>query len=249
MRNIKLTIEYDGTNYEGWQVQRHRRGERPTIQQALEQAIPRVVQHAVQVIGSGRTDSGVHALGQVASFFTESAIPARNLMHAINSYLQRDIAVVAAEDAPADFHARYSAKSKTYRYTILNRDARSPLLRDRAWHLRTRLEVDRMLAAAAWLVGEHDFHAFQSKGAENEGSTVRTITRLDVLRRGDLIEISVSANGFLYNMVRAIAGTLVQAGMGKLQPEDVRRILDSKDRSQAGPTAPAKGLCLVEVVY
>ena len=250
MRNIKLTIEYDGTNYQGWQIQRTKRRDAPTIQFALEQAIPRVVQHPVQVTGSGRTDSGVHAAGQAANFFTESAIPAENLIPAINSYLPRDIAVVQAGDVPLDFHARYSAKSKTYRYTVLNREARCPLLRDRVWHLRGRLEIDRMIAAARCLIGEHDFHAFQSKAAESDdGSSVRTVSQLDIAARDCLIEFSVSANGFLYNMVRAIVGTLVQVGYGRLQPDDVKRILDSRDRSQAGPTAPAKGLCLVAVYY
>ena len=250
MRNVKLTIEYDGTNYQGWQVQRTERGNSPTIQLALEQAIPHVVQHTVRVIGSGRTDSGVHALGQVANFLTESAIPPGNLVHAINSYLPHDIAVLHAEDVPLDFHARYSAKSKTYRYTILNRDARSPLLRHRTWHLRRKLEIDRMIAAARYLIGEHDFTAFQSKAAEAEDiSSVRTITQLDVAAHDCLIEFTVSANGFLYNMVRAIVGTLVQVGYCRFQPDDMERILDSADRSQAGPTAPAKGLCLMHVEY
>ena len=244
MRNVKLTIEYDGTSYQGWQVQ----GESPTVQKALEEAIRRVVQHPVRVIGSGRTDTGVHALGQAASFFTSSQIPEKDLAHAINACLPRDIAVLSAQDAPPDFHARYSATGKTYRYTILNRDIRSPLLRNYAWHLRSALEVDKMIAASKHLIGEHDFQAFRSK-ASDEMSSVRTITRLDVARRDSLIEIHVSANGFLYNMVRAIAGTLVQAGTGRIQPEDVKRILDSRNRSLAGPTAPARGLCLLAVEY
>ena len=246
MRNVKLTIEYDGTNYRGWQVQ----GDSPTIQLILEQRIPNAVQHPVQVTGSGRTDSGVHAIGQVANFRTDSAIPAGNLVHAINAYLPRDIAVVNAEDVPEAFHARFSAKGKMYRYTILNRDARSPLLRDRAWHVRAKLDVDRMIAGARFLLGEHDFQAFQSKSAETEEmSSVRAITQLDVAPRDGLIEFTVSANGFLYNMVRAIVGTLVQVGVGRFEPDDVQRILQSRDRSQAGPTAPARGLCLIEVQY
>jgi len=246
VRNVKLTIEYDGTGYQGWQVQ----GDSPTIQLILEQQIPKAVQHPVRVTGSGRTDSGVHAVGQVANFQTESAIPAGNLVHAVNAHLPRDIAVVSAEDVPEAFHARFSAKGKTYRYTILNREARSPLLRDRAWHVRTKLDVDRMVLAARHLAGEHDFQAFQSKSAETEEmSTVRTITQLDIASHDSLVEFTVSASGFLYNMVRAIVGTLVQVGVGRFEPADVQRILQSRDRSQAGPTAPARGLCLIEVHY
>jgi tRNA pseudouridine38-40 synthase len=246
VRNIKLTIEYEGTNYQGWQVQ----GNAPTIQKTLEEAISNVVQHPVAIIGSGRTDSGVHALGQVASFSTSSEIPARNIVHAINSHLPPDVAVLAADDAAPDFHARYAAKEKTYRYRILSRDIRSPLLHDRAYHLRAPLDLDLMKRAARHLVGEHDFQAFQSKSPEAEGkSSVRTITRLDVERCGDLIKFHVTANGFLYNMVRAIVGTLIEVGIGKTDPDEVKRILDSKDRSLAGPTAPARGLCLIEVVY
>lgn len=246
MRNIKLTIEYDGTNYQGWQVQ----GDAPTIQKTLEEAITNVVQHPVTVVGSGRTDAGVHALGQVAGFSTSSEIPAQNLAYAINSHLPPDVAVPAAEDAPPEFHARYSAKQKTYRYTILNRDVRSPLLRNRAYRLRAGLDLGEMKRAASHLIGEHDFQAFQSKSLEAEGkSSVRTITRLSIERSGDLIELYVTANGFLYNMVRAIVGTLIEAGIGKIDADEVKRILDSKDRSIAGPTAPARGLCLMEVVY
>ena len=246
MRNIKLTIEYDGTGYQGWQVQ----GEAPTIQKALEEAVPQVVQHPVQVIGSGRTDSGVHARGQVANFFTASRIPAEKLVGAINSHLPRDIAVLAAEDVAPNFHARYSAKEKTYRYTILKRNVRSPLLRNYAYHLRTQLKMDEMKRAARHIIGKHDFQAFQSKASEAEDrSSVRTITRLDIDKTGDLVETCVAADGFLYNMVRSIIGTLVQVGIGKVDADEVERIVGEKDRSLAGPTAPPQGLCLMEVKY
>lgn len=246
MRNIKLTIEYDGTNYRGWQVQ----GEAPTIQKMLGEAIAQVVQHPVSIIGSGRTDSGVHALGQVANFTTDSAIPAQQLVRAINAHLPADIAVVAAQDVPQGFHARYSAKQKTYRYRILDREVRCPALRNYAYHLPARLDLDEMNRAARYLIGEHDFRAFQSKASEAEDrSSVRTITAADVARSGQLIELHLSADGFLYNMVRAIVGTLIQVGIGKIGADEFKRIIESKDRSLAGPTAPARGLCLMEVTY
>lgn len=246
MRNVKLTIEYDGTGYQGWQVQ----GNAPTIQKTLEEAIPKIVQHPVSVIGSGRTDSGVHALGQVGNFATSSEIPAPNLAHAINAHLPRDIAVVRAEDAAKDFHARYGAKEKTYRYTIFSRDTPSPLLHDRAYHLRAELDLDEMKNAARHLIGRHDFGAFQSKASEKEDtSSVRTITRADLTTAGPLVEFHISADGFLYNMVRAIVGTLVEVGIGKMNAAEFKRIIDSKNRSLAGPTAPPQGLCLMEVRY
>jgi len=246
VRNVKLTIEYDGTRYQGWQVQ----GDAPTIQKALEEAIAHVVQHPVRVIGSGRTDSGVHALGQAANFHTSSSIPAHKLVHAINAWLPRDIAVVSGQDVPADFHARFSAVAKTYRYTILNRPARCAVLRRYAWHVREPLDLAAMRRAAGHIVGRHDFRAFQSKAADETGErAVRNLTRLDIARNGDLVELFATANGFLYNMVRAITGTLVQVGIGKLPPDEMKRIIASRDRSLAGPTAPPQGLCLMEVSY
>ena len=245
MRNIMVTLEYDGTGFRGWQTQKP--GER-TVQTTLEEAVSRVVGHPVRINGSGRTDAGVHALAQAANFHTQSEIPAGRLVHAINYHLPLDAAVTSAREVPPDFHARYSARGKTYRYTILSRDARSPLLLRYAWHVRSAPDIGRMREAAAHLLGEHDFQAFRSKPLVGS-SSVRTITRLDIQPRDQLIEIHVSANGFLYNMARAIVGTLVQAGLGRLQPGDLPGIVESRDRSLAGPTAPARGLCLVEVVY
>jgi len=248
MRNIKLTIEYDGTNYAGWQVQPNG----TTIQQALEQAIAEIVQHEVSLTGSGRTDTGVHALGQVANFHTESEIPAERLVHAINSRLPDDIAIVAAEDAPAGFHARYSAKSKTYRYRVLNRRVRSPMMRNTAYLLQEAIELDKMKEAAECLAGRHDFAAFRTAGSAAR-TTVRNVMRLDIettpRQDGLLIDFYITADGFLYNMVRAIVGTLLDVGRGRFDAGDVKRILESKDRSLAGPTAPAHGLCLMEVHY
>jgi tRNA pseudouridine38-40 synthase len=244
LRNVKLTIEYDGTAYAGWQVQPNG----PSIQGAVQQAIGAITgETGVKLIGSGRTDAGVHAAGQVANFTTGSAIPAGDLVHAINTKLPDDIAVVDAADAPAEFHARYSATSKTYRYSILNRAVRSPLGRRRSHVVRKALDVAAMQAAAAHLVGEHDFAAFQSK--PDGKPSVRRITSLTVDADGDTISITVSANGFLYNMVRAIAGTLIETGVGARDPDDIPTLIASRDRSAAGPTAPPQGLCLIRVEY
>ena len=244
MRNVKLTVEYDGANYAGWQVQPNG----VSVQEVLAKAIAETTgEPRVRLIGSGRTDAGVHAAGQVANFKTTTAIPAAGLMHAINTKLPEDIAVVDAEDVPEEFHARYSAKLKTYRYSILNRPVRSPLARRMCHFVRTPLNADAMRAAAERLLGEHDFAAFQSKPTGK--ASVRTITRLDIEAPPPRIDIYVTANGFLYNMVRAIAGTLIEVGLGKRAPESVTALLESRDRAAAGPTAPPHGLCLMKVEY
>jgi len=244
LRTIKLTIEYDGSNYAGWQVQRTGQ----SVQTRIQEAIAAITgAPAVRLVGSGRTDAGVHAAGQVAHFKSATTIPAQDLVHAINTELPDDIAIIAAQDVPDDFHARYSAKSKTYRYSIVNRAVRSPLERGRAHFVRGRLDVPAMRAAAQALLGEHDFAAFRSK--PNGKPSVRTITRLDVMTAGERIDLFVSANGFLYNMVRAIAGTLIEVGLGRRTPESVAGLLRSLDRSAAGPTAPPQGLCLMDVEY
>ena len=246
-RNVKLTIEYDGTDYHGWQ----RQPNGPTVQQALEEAAERIVEHPVTLYGSGRTDAGVHALGQVASFHTRSTIPADRLPYALNSALPRDIVVLAAEDVPAEFHARYSARGKTYRYSILRRDVAPAVGRRTVYWQRRALDGGRMRAAAPAIVGEHDFAAFQTE-ARGENS-VRTVTRCDVEcraeRGGERLDVHVAANGFLYNMVRAMVGTLLEIGVGRWPPERVAELLEARDRSLAGPTAPAWGLCLMSVDY
>jgi tRNA pseudouridine38-40 synthase len=242
-RNVKLTIEYDGTNYHGWQ----RQADAPTVQQALEEAIAHVVGHAVTLYGSGRTDAGVHALGQVANFHTSSRISAERLPHAINANVAADVAVLRAEDVAADFHARYSAKRKTYRYSIVCRPVRPAVGSAFVhWH-RFALDVAAMQRAAALFLGEHDFAAFESH-SEGEGS-IRTVFRSEWLQDGERLDYYVAANGFLYNMVRAMVGTLLEIGVGRRPPEDVTRLLDSRARALAGRTAPAKGLCLMQVEY
>jgi tRNA pseudouridine38-40 synthase len=247
-RNIRLVIEYDGTAYHGWQ----RQANALTIQQMLEEAIAGLVGHPVRIHGSGRTDAGVHALGQVANFRTTSTIPADRLPHAINAHLPPDIAVLRADDVPDAFHARYSATGKTYRYTLLCRSVRPTLDRTRVYWVRWPLDADAMRRAAALFIGEHDFAAFETEST-GEG-TVRTVTRCDIEAHpeptgGQRIEITVSANGFLYNMVRAMVGTLLQIGGGKAPPERVAQLLAARDRTLAGPTAPARGLCLLSVDY
>jgi len=243
LRNVKLTIEYDGTRYHGWQ----RQANAATIQQELEEGIARVVGHAVTLYGSGRTDAGVHALGQVAHFRTSSRIPAGQLPHAINAAIPADIAVVRAEDVSADFHARYSAKRKTYRYSIVNRPVRPAVGAAFVYWLRLPLDLAAMRLAAERFLGEHDFAAFESHSA-GEG-TVRTVLRSEWLRDGERLDYWVTANGFLYNMVRAMVGTLIEIGASRRPPEDVARLLATRDRKLAGRTAPAKGLCLMSVDY
>ncbi len=243
-RNIKITIEYDGTDYFGWQ----RQPNRATVQQRVEEAIEAVTQARTHVNASGRTDTGVHALGQVANFRTESAIPIEKFPLALNANLPRDIAVLAAEQAAPDFHARFDAKSKTYRYTILNQAIRSPLRERYATRVRPRLDVSRMQAAAAHLMGEHDFAAFQSEAGSGR-SSVRTILRAEIVHVEPIIEFWIEANGFVYNMVRAIVGTLIPVGQGKLTPDEFAAILESADRDRAGATAPPQGLCLMHVKY
>ena len=244
MRNVKITIEYEGTDYAGWQVQPNG----TSIQEMVQRAIGEITGETdVKINGSGRTDAGVHAAGQVANFTTGSNIPADDLVHAINSKLPDDIAIIDAADVPAEFHARYSAKSKTYRYSILNRAVRSPLDRRRRHFVRRKLDVAAMQAAAEHVVGEHDFAVFQSK--PNGKPSVRRITSLTVDADGDEVHITVSANGFLYNMVRAIAGTLIEVGLGARDQDSIAELIESRDRSAAGATAPPQGLCLMKVEY
>lgn len=244
-RNLRLTIEYDGTAYGGWQVQENA----PSIQGTLEAAIRRMANDpAVRLRAAGRTDAGVHARGQVASFYTEANIPPHGWRKGLNSLLPPDIAVRDAVEVGLDFDARRHARGKLYRYTIYNHETRSPLGARQAWHVRTRLDEAAMAAAAESLVGQHDFRAFRAADCERL-STVRDLSRLAVRRDGDWVTIDVQATAFLKHMVRIIAGTLVAAGHHSLGPSDVVAIRDGGDRTRAGVTAPPHGLCLVEVYY
>lgn len=244
MRNIKLTLEYDGENYHGWQ----RQPQVTTIQGMIEEALAKVLQEKMNLIGAGRTDAGVHARGQVANFKTKSNIPLKNLKAALNGLLPEDIVVRHAVQVPDDFHARYDAKSKSYCYTILNSPLPSPFYRKYAYFFPHPLDTAAMKRAAKFLVGRHDFSSFRGAGM-TRGNHIRKVKRLRISTEKELIRLDMEADGFLYNMVRIIAGTLLEAGRGKMVAGEVRRILRAKDRRQAGPTLPARGLCLVKVKY
>ena len=244
MRRIKLTLEYDGTGYAGWQIQPN--GD--TIQQRVEEALEKVLQEQIRIHGSGRTDAGVHAREQVAHFDTLSSLPLGNILAGANTHLPRDIAIIRAEEISPDFHARYSAREKIYRYRILIRETRSPICRNSAYRVSLPINVSKMRIAANILIGKHDFSAFEASGSAIRDK-VRSLSRLDIQEEGEMLEYELQANGFLYKMVRNIVGTLLEVGKGKLSPEDVRVILESKDRTQAGPTAPANGLYLLRVIY
>ncbi len=245
MRNIKLLIEYDGTNYLGWQVQ----PKGPTIQGILEEKLGLLTGETIQLFGSGRTDSGVHALGQVAHFKTRSQMDIRSMQRALNSLLPRDIVIKEIEEAEDGFHARKHSKGKVYEYRILNRNLRSAFHRGYIWHITQKLDLMEMKKATQRLIGEHDFSAFRTVGSPTR-TAVRKVIRAEWKRgRDSLIRFEIEANGFLKQMVRGIVGTLVEVGRGKINAAEFQKILDSKDRKKAGPTAPARGLFLKEVKY
>ncbi len=245
MRKIKLLLEYEGTRYHGWQLQPNE----VSIQEVLEAKLHKITQEKIRVIGSGRTDSGVHAEGQVAHFQTSSAMTPGEFLKALNSLLPSDIVVKKVEEAKPDFHAQISATRKTYRHTILNRDYPSALHCRVAHYIATpTLNVTAMRKAARCLVGRKDFKAFQSAGCTSK-TTLREIYRLSIAKEDDFIRITVDGSGFLKYMVRIIVGTLIEIGWGKRPPEQMKVILKSKDRLMAGPTAPSRGLYLVKVVY
>ena len=245
VRNIKLKVEYEGTNYLGWQ----RQPQGMTIQQALEEAIERITGVMPTVTGASRTDARVHARGQVANFKTESSLPLERLRGALNAVLPRDIVIREAAEATEDFNSRFSALSKLYHYTVWNDPIRPALERNSVWHVRHPLDAELMQQAANLLIGTRDFACFQSANAASE-TTARTVMRASwrTDSPGKLI-FAIEADGFLYNMVRAIVGTLVGVGAGKVSIEQFRKILESADRRKAGRTAPPQGLCLMEVRY
>lgn len=246
MRTIRLVLEYDGTDLCGWQRQENG----PTVQQHLEEVLARMTGAPVAVVGASRTDAGVHALGQVASFATGTAIPLDGFRLGMNSLLPPSIAVVSAEEVAADFHARFSARGKRYRYSIWTRSSRAPLIRHQVWHRGgARLDIGAMRAAAAALPGERDWSAFRAAGCTAKTAT-RRIDAVEVVEAAPYrVEIEVRGNAFLRNMVRILAGTLVEVGLGRIDAAQVGEIVASRDRTRAGPTAPAHGLTLVEVMY
>ena len=243
-RNIRIVVEYDGSRHFGWQLQK----DHPTIQGELQRAVEEITGRKTLVVGAGRTDAGVHAEGQVANFHTASAIPTGKWPDALNAHLPPEISVLSAREVPLDFHAQFAATSKVYRYRVLNQPTRSALERDRAHLVKIPLDVDRMRAAALHLTGTHDFRAFGSEMSRKE-NTVRTILSFSVEDSGSRIDFLVHGDGFLYNQVRAMVGTLLAVGLGRRPPEWVKEVLESKDRSRAGANVPARGLALVEVRY
>ena len=244
MRNIKLTIEYDGKDFNGWQKQPNKLN----IQGEIERAIYNITKEEVDLIGSGRTDAGVHALGQVANFKTNSEISIEKLPLAINSQLKNSIVIKEAEEVDERFHSRYNAKHKTYRYIINNSKCGTAIYRNLEYSYPFKLDVEKMKQASKYFEGEHDFKAFKSSGTSSKNS-VRTIYKAIVKQEGEKIIIELTGNGFLYNMVRIISGTLLDVGLGKIQPEEIPEMIESKDRQRAGKTHPAHGLYLVEVKY
>ncbi|MDP8215506.1 MAG: tRNA pseudouridine(38-40) synthase TruA [Candidatus Euphemobacter frigidus] len=244
MRKVKLTLEYDGTRYAGWQIQKNAE----TIQREVEEALESVLSEKVRVYGAGRTDAGVHALGQVAHFETRSQLPLKNIRDGANTYLPPDIVILRAEEVDLSFHARYNAREKIYLYRVLLRDVRSPLELHRACHIAVPLDVEEMQRGAGYFVGHHDFSAFTASGSSVK-SKVRTISRLDIERKAELLKFEFQADGFLYKMVRNIVGTLLEVGKGKLSAYKIEEILKSGERKLAGPTAPASGLYFLRILY
>ena len=244
MRTIKLNISYDGTDYKGWQLQKNGR----TIQGEMEKAVERIFGTMRRVHGSSRTDSGVHAISQTAHFKTALNVPISKVAVALNAVLPSDISVLNAEEVPSDFHSRFDAKRKLYRYHILNSRQRDPFKERYSWRVPYNLDISLMKKEAAVLKGRHDFRSFQACD-KRERSSVRKIYGIRIKKKQSSIIIDVEGDGFLYNMVRNITGTIVEIGRGYLPPKSMHKILLKRDRSIAGPTAPAKGLFLIQVIY
>ena len=253
MRNLKATLRYDGTDLAGWQVQPGL----PTIQGVLIDALDHITGETIKVVGAGRTDAGVHALGQVANFKTSSNIAARNLRRALNSMLAPRIRIDDLEEVPEKFDARRHAVSKWYRYSILMAEFPDPLLARYCWQIRAKLDTESMQEAAQFLVGNHDFTSFQGSAGKDR-SPIRTVHSLDIGtvpgtypadQISSLLAVDIRADGFVYKMVRNIVGTLVEVGKRKIEPQQLKKVLEARDRAQAGPAAPAQGLCLISVQY
>lgn len=244
MKRVKLTVAYDGTNYCGWQVQPNG----ITVQEVLNQCLSEFTGENIETIGASRTDAGVHALGNVAVFDTEMRMPGDKFSFALNQRLPEDIRIQKSEEVDADFHPRYVKSQKTYEYRILN--CRFPIPTERFYSHFTYipLDVDKMKEAASYLIGEHDFKSFCGTGAQVK-TTVRTVKEIQIEKSGDRITIRITGEGFLYNMVRIIAGTLMDIGGGLYPPEKMKEILEAKDRKKAGPTAPTRGLTLMKIQY
>jgi len=247
-RKFRLTIAYDGTAYEGWQMQKIGTG----VQQIVEDALAKLYPGAPRLHSSSRTDTGVHALGMVAHFEVPTAefkMPVRKLALAVNAWLPEDIRVLSASRASGKFHARFDAGGKQYRYFVWNHPAMNPLIRQTAWHVPRPLDLNTMRVAAKLFIGKHDFQSFAANPGYKKKSTIRRLTRCDIKRSGALLRFTIESDGFLYKMCRGIVGTLVQVGLDKFPPAEIKRMLMKKDRRVAGMTAPAHGLVLWKVIY
>ncbi len=244
MKRVRLIVAYDGTNYHGWQIQDNGN----TIEAELNRALSDLFGEQIEVIGASRTDSGVHAMGNVAVFDTESPMPGEKIAYALNQRLPEDIRIRGSEEVPADWHPRHCKSRKTYEYRIYRGEFPMPVKRLYSHFTYHTLNVERMREAAAYLVGEHDFRSFCQSKAQVE-STVRTVYELELEEQGADLVIRICGSGFLYNMVRIIAGTLMEVGQGKLAPESMPDILEARERAAAGPTAPARGLTLIKYEF
>jgi tRNA pseudouridine38-40 synthase len=242
--NIKVVLEYDGSGFAGWQQQAHGR----TVEAELKRALKAVTGQDLKVYAAGRTDAGAHAEGQVVSFQTDGRISPHRLVAALNARLPADVAVLSGEEVPDEFHARYSAKWRRYRYRFLDRPSRPALERGRCWHVRGALDVDAMSAAAKALIGKHDWTSYCT-ASEPVGARVREMRSARVVRHGDVVELELVAEGFLRGLARSIAGALAEVGRGRRPPEWVGEVLEARDRRKAAKTAPAGGLTLMEVIY
>lgn len=244
MKRVGLVVAYDGTNYSGWQIQPNG----ITIQGVLNETLSDLLGEKIEIMGASRTDAGVHALGNVAVFDTNTRIPGEKISYALNQRLPEDIRIQLSEEVEPDFHPRYCDSEKTYEYRILNRKFPVPTERLYSYFYHYKLDVDKMREATSYLIGRHDFASFCGTGAQVK-STVRTITGIDVWRDGDIVTIRVKGEGFLYNMVRIIAGTLIRVGGGFIEPQQIKKILEAKDRTLAGETARPEGLTLIGIRY
>ena len=244
MKRIKLTVAYDGTDYCGWQIQPNG----ITVEEVLNRNLSELTGEEITVTGASRTDSGVHAQGNVAVFDSDTTIPPERIAYAVNRKLPEDIVVIRSEEVPGDWHPRYQETEKTYEYHILNREMPDPVRRRDTYFVSYPLDLEAMRRAAAYLKGEHDFRSFCNVHTDVQ-DTVRTIYDLDIIRSGDLVTVRIRGNGFLYNMVRIIVGTLVRVGRGFYSPGQVKEILEAKERTSAGITAPPQGLVLVKIDY
>lgn len=244
-KNIKLIIEYDGSNYSGWQKQKHSM----TIQQRIEESIFDITKQNIEVNGCSRTDAGVHARNFVANFIIDSSIPPEKFKYAMNSKLPKDIVIKNSCEVSMDFHARFQSKGKKYVYTIMNREEPPTIDRGVVYHFNKKLDVDLMRSASKYFIGSHEFDSFYKKAGSSVKSTLRTIYYCDVTKVDDIIKIVVIGEGFLYNMVRIMAGTLVEVGIARIKPENIKDIILAKNRERAGRSLPPQGLCLEEVLY